>query len=188
MQRPRDRPPAHAPSRPRPPSTRKCTRPRYTCRQRQHSGMHKRLPVRGATTQAQARSQTPSTRTSRHTRRHTHKHTHTHTHTHSPDAAGHPQFAPTVPSGGKSWHGGWTSAGHSVEPWTLPGPPLPPSPCFLSPVPPQQPESLTKQGWPSPDTQQRTSPGISQPQLSSLNLPLQRLFPQLGMPFPAFST
>ena len=118
----------------------------------------------------------------------THTHTHTHTRTHSPDAAGHPQFAPTVPSGGKSWHGGWTSAGHSVEPWTLPGPPLPPSPCFLSPVPPQQPESLTKQGWPSPDTQQRTSPGISQPQLSSLNLPFQRLFPQLGMPFPAFST
>ena len=113
---------------------------------REHSGMHKRLPVRGAATQAQARSQTPSTRTSGHTRIHTHTHIHTHARTHSPDAAGHPQFAPTVPSGGKSWHGGWTSAGHSVEPWTLPGPPLPPSLCFLSPVPPQQPESLTKQG------------------------------------------
>lgn len=31
-------------------------------------------------------------------------------------------------------------------------------------------------------------PSHAQPQLSSLNLPLQRLFPQRGMPFPAFST
>lgn len=42
-------------------------------------------------------------------------------------------------------------------------------------------------------TQRRASPGSpqsshSQPQLSSLNISLQRLFPQLGMPFPAFST
>lgn len=114
---------------------------------REHSGMHKRLPVRGAATQAQARSQTLSARTI-HTRIHTLTHARMHARTHSPDAAGHPQLAPTVPSGGQSWHGGWTSAGHSVEPWALPAPLLPPSPCFLPPVPPQQPESLTKQGWP----------------------------------------
>ena len=135
---------------------------------REHSGMRKRLPARGAATQTQTRSQTPSTRTSGHTGNYTL------THAHGPDAAGHPQLAPTVPSGGQSWHGGWTSADDSMEPWTLPGPPLLPLPVLPPPVPPQQPKSLSKQGWPSPDPQQRASPGVSQAQ----PLPAPALLPK----------
>lgn len=134
---------------------------------REYSGMHKRLPVRGAATQAQARSQTLSART--------HTHARTHARTHSPDAAGHPQLAPTVPSGGQSWHGGWTSAGHSVEPWALPGPLLPPPrascPQFLRS---SQRALQNRASQERSDAHQRTSPGVSQPQ----PLPAPALLPE----------
>ena len=128
-----------------------------------------------------------------------HTHTHTHTHTHGPDST----RAPSACAHSALW---WPALAWRLDvSWSLRSPghfrdlvcSPSPSPCFLPPVPPQQPEDLPEHGRPSSNpaevTQRRTSPGSpqssdSQPQLSSLNLSLQRLFPQLGMPFPAFST
>lgn len=136
---------------------------------REHSGMHKRLPVRGAATQAQTRSQTPSTGTSGHTGNYKL------THAHRPDAAGPLSLRPQCPlvaspgmAAGRQLMTLW-SPGHCQDLLCFP------SLCFL----PQflrssqrafqnragQAQTLSRE-----PPQGSPRPSHSQPQLSSLNL------------------
>lgn len=150
---------------------------------REYSGMHKRLPVRGAATQAQARSQTLSARTI-HTRIHTLTHTHARTHEHTAlMQQGILSLRPQCPLVASP---GMVAGPQLVTLWS-PGHcqdlfcPLPVLPAPSSSAAAREPykTGLAKNALMliREPPQGSPSPSHSQPQLSSLNLPLQRLFP-----------